>query len=190
LDLGCCTHASISFTRDPTIPLPGDLPRLWVLIGSCNGLLLFTKPQSTSTICYPDGVKIRKTYFRISNPATRKVSEIPESFRQHFKNESSAFRFTFGYDDSTDTHKVVAFRPGGLEVKVFNLGDNIWRDIQSLPVIPYFEINDAVYFSGSIHWLALYNYSHSCYEWAGITIDQFVIISLTISCSYLRVLMK
>lgn len=77
---------------------------------------------------------------------------------------------------------MVAFRPGGLEVKVFNLGDNIRRDIQSLPVIPYFEINEGVYFSGSIHWLALYNYSHSLYEWAGITIDQFaIIISLNLS---------
>ncbi|AES64049.2 F-box associated protein [Medicago truncatula] len=86
------------------------------------------------------------------------------------------------FREPQNTHKVVAFRPGGLEVKVFNLGDNIRRDIQSLPVIPYFEINEGVYFSGSIHWLALYNYSHSLYEWAGITIDQFaIIISLNLS---------
>jgi hypothetical protein len=48
--------------------------------------------------------------------------------------------FVFGYDNSTDTYKVVVLSfdedvPSDLQVRptgrVFTFGDNIWRDIQS-----------------------------------------------------------
>jgi len=42
-------------------------------------------------------------------------------------------------------------------------------------------MNYGVYFSGCIHWLALYSYSHFRYKWEDISIDQFFIISLDLS---------
>lgn len=67
------------YSRINQSPLLGYHPRSGFLIGSYNGLLHFREPQSTRL--YPNGVKIRKTYFRISNPATRKVSIILGSFK-------------------------------------------------------------------------------------------------------------
>ncbi|XP_058732193.1 F-box/kelch-repeat protein At3g23880-like [Vicia villosa] len=65
-------------------------------------------------------------------------------------------------------------------VKVFSLGDNSWRDIQCLPVIPlhWFDArnNKDVYLNGTINWLAYCNQDYSM----GV-IENYVILSLDLS---------
>ncbi|KEH22597.1 F-box protein interaction domain protein [Medicago truncatula] len=90
----------------------------------------------------------------------------------------SLLRFTFGYDNSTGTYKVVLLSSS--EVKVFSLSDNIWRKISSFPPFDHavtlgFSKNEGVYLSGTVNWFALR--SKSSYN-KDITVEQFMIISL------------
>jgi hypothetical protein len=43
----------------------------------------------------------------------------------------------FGYDNLSDTYKVVLFLPHITNVRVLNLKDNFWRDIQDSPMAHY-----------------------------------------------------
>jgi len=112
----------------------------------------------------------------------------------------SIFKFGFGCDNSTDTYKAVMVRfntdgDNGGEVrntvKVFTLGDNIWKQIESFPVEVVFHhrcVLDecrgrldeyaGVYLSNSISWLISHRYK--CH-WNNIIIEQFVIISLDLA---------
>ncbi|PNX72406.1 F-box protein [Trifolium pratense] len=124
------------------------------LVGSCNGLLCF--------LSWKPGEQPFKYLLHVSNPATRTISQI---FEFIYGND---FRFTFGYDASTTTYKIVAFRTkeNSNEVKVFNLGgNNCWRNIQNFPIVPRnrwdldrcykFPIfNYGVHLNGTINWLA------------------------------------
>ncbi|PNX86255.1 F-box protein, partial [Trifolium pratense] len=142
-----------------------------MFVGSCNGLLCFHS--------WNRGPEPPFKFLHISNPATRTRSQkIEYTFGKDFS-------FTFGYDASSRTYKIVAFRAdqGNSEVKVFNLGDNCWRNIQNFPVVPYNRLdncmfprwfNNGAHFCGTINWLALDK---------SITdhINQFVIVSLDLS---------
>ncbi|XP_045797808.1 F-box protein CPR1-like [Trifolium pratense] len=121
-------------------------------------------------------------WLHFSNPATRTTRS--EKFEDTFGHHNC--RFTFGYDASTKTYKVVAFRAeknnGSSDVKVFNLGDNCWRNIQNFPVAPnnsldhYYtldSLNNGVHFYGTINWLAL--------DKSITHIKKFVILSLDLS---------
>jgi F-box interacting protein len=123
----------------------------------------------------------RHSSLRFWNPATRSLSDKLGYFRTSAKELN--FKFSYGYDNLTNKYKVVAFRPN--EVKLFTLGENIWRNIQSFTIDPYYCIrnpyNRGVYLSNSINWFALRNQEHfGYYQWKDliITVDQFVIISL------------
>jgi F-box interacting protein len=66
-------------------------------------------------------------------------------------------KFTFGYDASTRTYKVVAVKrkkyfSRQTKVKVFNLSDCCWRYIKSFPVVPLKD--DGEHLSGTVNWLA------------------------------------
>jgi len=61
-------------------------------------------------------------------------------------------RYTFGYDISTDNYKVVGF--GTIEVKVFGLADNVWRNLPRVPDNAGI-VNKGGYLSGTINWLAI-----------------------------------
>jgi len=84
-------------------------------------------------------------------------------------------KFVFGYDNSSDTYKVVELDGGSnktTEVRVLSFGNNIWRSVQSFvakPVQLIFSNNrgySGVHLNCTINWLA-------------VDIDcQFVIISL------------
>jgi F-box interacting protein len=87
---------------------------------------------------------------------------------------------SFGYDNSTDTYKVVNLHRGA---RVFSLGDNAWRNIQSFPVNYY--VKAGVHFRGTVNWLAIDNYifdyndQDDYYDCGYITtIEQFKIVSL------------
>jgi len=107
------------------------------VIGSCNGLvcLSFHSVRQTPTIMH------LKNWFRFWNLATRTRSKdlgsLCYSTPPFIDNGSglSYFKFSFGYDASTLTNKVVAFRikrtkaSWKSEVKIFNLSNNCWRNI-------------------------------------------------------------
>jgi F-box interacting protein len=130
----------------------------FVFVGSCNGLLCFVSWE-------PAAEPIRLLH--ISNPATR------TRFQNFEFTFGYGFRFAFGYDASKRTYKVVAFRAKkNSEVKVFNLGNNCWRNIQNFPRDLDHNFT-GVHFCGTINWLALdKSITHT---------DQLVIVSLDLS---------
>ncbi|AES79312.1 F-box and associated interaction domain protein [Medicago truncatula] len=140
--------------RDPYYQLTDKDCRY--IIGSCNGLL-----------CLFGGSE-----YRADEGGT--ISEKLDlddglDFPSHFK---------FGYDNSTETYKVVYFTPETTNVRVFSLGVNVWRNIQDSPMTHHLRRWKVVYVRGSVNWLAIHNYIGDDYNCKGITIEQFVIISL------------
>ncbi|CAK8541084.1 unnamed protein product [Lathyrus sativus] len=164
-----------------------ELNGSWGIFGSCNGLLALINYYSH--VCF-------------WNPATRAKTEyfLPSS--------NICFKFAFGYDTLNEIYKVVAFH---LEldskclkrnmvkfcnaksiVKVFSMGSDSWRNIQSFPALPLFRCynnstNNGVYLSGTMNWMALRDYfcyssNYSfCSNDGSIDLDQFVIVSLDLS---------
>ncbi|KEH25336.1 F-box protein interaction domain protein [Medicago truncatula] len=123
--------------------------------------------------------------FSFWNPATRTKSEALLSFRNYAKEKNNC-KFAFGYDNSTDTYKMVLLclkRDGELiatTVKVFTLGDNVWRDIDCFPVELVYHrslmfARDKVYLNNSINWVVRHRYY--CHL-KNLTVEKFVIISL------------
>ena len=161
------------------------LKKRCIVVGSCNGLLclLFQSLTTTATISL-------NYWLRFWNPATRTRSKklgflceiVPLGGPFHFK-------FTFGYDASTRTYKVVGIRAEKNEdegswkslVKVFSLGNNRWRNIQSFNTVPInwygchysdIRLNDGVHLRGTVNWLTNEFINHS---------GQFQIVSLDLS---------
>ncbi|CAJ2630194.1 unnamed protein product [Trifolium pratense] len=150
-----------------------------MLVDSCNGLLCFLSWQGIIGFPWLLRPQPFKYLLHISNPATRTRSQpIEFTFGEDFK-------FTFGYDASSRTYKIVAFRAeeNSNEVKIFNLGDNnCWRNIQNFPVVPYSRLDkyymlnrldNGVHCCGTVNWLAL--------DKSIAPIEQFVIVSLDLS---------
>ncbi|XP_058756983.1 F-box/kelch-repeat protein At3g06240-like [Vicia villosa] len=118
------------------------------IVGSCNGLLCLLA----------DSCILGNTdkHIRVWNPATRTISEkLGYSYQTDLCYPLS---LTFGYDDSTDTYKVVHFIPDTTMVRVFSLGHNVWRKIQNSPLDHDFRM-DVVNLSGSFNWLAVHDYT-------------------------------
>jgi F-box interacting protein len=118
-----------------------------IVVGSCNGL-----------VCLLGYYKL-EYWFYFYNPATRKVSDKLGSFTWTYGSN-----IAFGFDNSTDTYKVVKFNQMSRVVKVFSLGDNIWRSIQSFPEfcltpshLQYHSDGVGVYFSSTLNWLVIQN---------------------------------
>ncbi|XP_045797823.1 F-box/kelch-repeat protein At3g23880-like [Trifolium pratense] len=175
--------------KNPSITITHDSNHLSTkndcnnFVGSCNGLLCFRSNPSYN---------IGDILLRFENPATKlsnKIRVYDCNYRKRSRvdfvfNQVRIYKYSFGYVNSNDTYKVVASclrgKGKGTEVKVFSLGDNVWRYIQDFPVDPlrirFPFVNDGVYVSGTINWLAIRN--NEVYDWKSITIDQFVIISL------------
>jgi F-box interacting protein len=116
------------------------------VVGSCNGLVCLL------------GFDQLENWFYFYNPATRKVSEKSGSFTRTHRST-----IVFGFDNSTDTYKVVEFCQMSRAVRIFSLGDNTWRNIQSFPdVFIRFKADlnrsrGGVYLSGTINWLVFRN---------------------------------
>ncbi|CAL0301641.1 unnamed protein product [Lupinus luteus] len=115
--------------------------------GSCNGLVCLI-----GSVYSIDQVK--QIWVRFWNPATRLRSTKSSSIRVHL---TTLFVFGFGYDNLTNTSKVVVVLCNGksTQVKVYSMGDGCWRTIQSLPIVPIPRSNYGVHFSGTVNWLAL-----------------------------------
>ncbi|XP_004494051.1 F-box/kelch-repeat protein At3g23880-like [Cicer arietinum] len=147
------------------------------IAGSCNGLICLTGFYFTFTY--------REYWLRIWNPATRTLSPKIGYFRDSSNSLHEyypAFDFKFGYDNSTDTYKVLAtdtYLTG--TVRILTLGDNVWRDIESFPVVPLkrmYRKNRGVYLGGTVNWLAMDNdFPYSVLK-NHATVEQFRIVSL------------
>ncbi|CAJ2670679.1 unnamed protein product [Trifolium pratense] len=136
------------------------------VVGSCNGLLCLRE-------CFPPYLE---NWLYFYNPATKTISEELGSFTNKYMSW-----FAFGYDNSTDTYKVVALCQVTSDVSVFSLGDNIWKNIQSFPEVhfpPYFCFNGGVYLSSTLNWLVLRN--NIIYDRKNRKIEHYVIISLNL----------
>jgi F-box interacting protein len=152
-------------------------------VGSYNGLLCLYSPCLTNNNA--------KTLLYIWNPATKKLSN-KIVFLAKPRDE---WTFAFGYVNLTKTYKIVAFNLMDNVVRVLSVGDNIWRNIQSFPVVPTYcvpslyqhwhpSIKQGVYVRGTLNWLTIRNKFQ-----IDITIDQFVIISLDLSTETYRQLL-
>ncbi|GAU14944.1 hypothetical protein TSUD_47380 [Trifolium subterraneum] len=147
------------------------------IVGTCNGLICL------SDYSYIDDKYNKEFWLRLWNPATRTISPKFGYFR-----DFHVFEFKFGYDNSTGKYKMVAFRyireQQKSNVRIISFGDNVWRDIESLPAVPvhlhlkYHEhaAIGGVYLSGSLNWLAIHNINE--YNYKDITVGKFVIVSL------------
>ncbi|XP_058768572.1 F-box/kelch-repeat protein At3g23880-like [Vicia villosa] len=145
------------------------------IVGSCNGLVCLTGYSLNKITSY------KERWLRFWNPATRAISDKVGTFSYKFRD----CKFTFGYDNSTETYKVVMFG-SNLDswetniVKVYHLGDNVWRTINGFPAIPlqleFDHEYDGVHLSCTINWMTF----HSVYH-GGDIIEEFVIISFDLS---------
>ncbi|CAL5192734.1 unnamed protein product [Lathyrus oleraceus] len=171
---------------NPALPLFDD-PYYYVknkgcskVIASCNGLILLTGDLFNGIYS--------ECWFQLWNPATKTISKEIGYF-----DFDKPFRYAFGCDDSTNTYKVVASRyipkQRTTEVRILSLDDDVWRDIESFPVVPlhldyaeyniYDSVYGGVYLSGTVNWLAIHNNIHyNTYVIKNITVEDFVIVSL------------
>ncbi|XP_039682823.1 F-box/kelch-repeat protein At3g23880 [Medicago truncatula] len=148
------------------------------VVGSCNGLVCMQD-------CY--FAEYHEHSFSFWNPATRTKSETLVSFRNYPKPRKNVCNFTFGYDISIDTYKIVFLclkRDDSdliaTAVRVFTLGDNDWRDIDCLPVVlvrhPFGKyVRNGVYLKSSVSWCVRCRYY--CHL-KNLIVEQFVMISL------------
>ncbi|XP_057444578.1 F-box/kelch-repeat protein At3g23880-like [Lotus japonicus] len=132
------------------------------LVGSCNGLICIH--------FHSFNIGFQEDWLYFWNPATRFLSKKLGYFRANYQFS----KFTFGYDNSNGTYKVLFFElengkrkigneSQGAPVKAFTLGDNLWRNIQSLPVDVvtlddgFQKPSNGVNLSGTLNWIALHN---------------------------------
>ncbi|RHN46105.1 putative F-box domain-containing protein [Medicago truncatula] len=158
----------INLPRDPYYPLNDKAFRY--IVGSCNGLLCLFG----GTGYREDNGGYRENWLRFWNPATRIISE------KFHGDDGLGFpcNYTFGYDNSTETYKVVYFTRKTTNVRVFSLGVNVWRNIQDSHMIHHHRQMKVMHVRGSVNWLAIHNYISYYYNFKDITIEEFVIISL------------
>ncbi|XP_024634200.1 uncharacterized protein [Medicago truncatula] len=120
--------------------------------------------------------------YRVDRYPIDRIFENPSNYH-HFKRKGSRngsdivgsyFGFAFGCDNSTATYKVVAYgdrkTTSDSEVKVLNLGDDVWRNIDSFDGLSYRGELSVHYvnLSGTLNWLAIHNN----------IVQQFTIVSL------------
>jgi F-box interacting protein len=139
------------------------------VVDSCIGLLCLVGHSYTT--------EHTNFWFRIGNLATRILSKKLGSFHEHSNRVPHRLNFAFGHDKSNRIYKVVVLSSSGL--KVFSLGDNIWRKIFCVP--PYDLVinlssrcvNRGAYLSGTVNWIFIYQKE--------ITMEKYVVISLDLS---------
>lgn len=147
------------------------------IFGSCNGLVCMTK-------CFDVRELEREFRYRLWNPATDIMSEYSPPLCIQFKDNNNTYypwKCGFGFDDSSDTYKVVALlcdiKSQTKEIKVHCLGDTCWRKTSNFPAFPV--LGEGHFACGTVNWLAL-RVSSFQWRWQNVTIDhidQLVIFS-------------
>jgi len=140
---------SITHTNDPYYLLKDK--DCTVVVGSCNGLLCL----------FGCSFMDNEMWLRFWNPATRTISK-----------KLGNCPIDPGSMKRILTYKVVALDES---VRVFSLGDNVWRNIH-LPA--YFYLYKGVHLNGSVNFLAIRDYVADYYDPGDITVEQVTIISL------------
>jgi F-box interacting protein len=189
VDYSIIPYSISSFLDNPSFTLFADHRYLLDekdctgIAGSCNGLICLTGFRyfpATSTLYYIEN----EYWFRLWNPATRAISE-----KFGYFIGSRGFDFNFGCDNSTGTFKVVASHyihdRSTSDVRVLSFGDSVWRNIESFPVVPlhvdrWAHGHNAVFFNGTLNWLAIHNYTRETWfsRLKYLTVEQLIIVSL------------
>jgi F-box interacting protein len=171
-------NCRVTLTNDPHYLINDRSNDLFIhqIVGSINGLICF--------LCY--SIRYQDVCIRFWNPCTRTKSEKLGyvSLLGYPIHQRRYFKFAFGYDNLSSTYKVVLLnfhtRTRTTKItmsKVFNFGDNVWRNIQNFPAIPLQVLNvgqrvqNGVYLSGTVNWLAVFDFPF-------YSVDKYVIISL------------
>ncbi|XP_052111710.1 F-box/kelch-repeat protein At3g23880-like [Arachis duranensis] len=164
-----------SFIQNPSSSLDAQENRHslhvedWVS-GSCNGLVC------VADILFHSNDDICDIWFRLWNPLTGFVSVNTPCLRANVHNS-----FGFGYDESSDSYKVVTVIPdssGTVTAHVYSFRDGSWKTINSLPAFLFYaEDNNGHFIGGTLNWLGLRNPRGDDYDWADVTLDMLMIVS-------------
>ncbi|AES63644.1 F-box/kelch-repeat protein At3g23880 [Medicago truncatula] len=150
-------------------------------IGSCNGMFCL--------IGYSYLSEPGEFWFRFWNPVIRIMSKKLGHILCHdMITIHKHYKFTFVYDNSSETYKVVLLMLDVVQnrthVQVLNVADNVWKTIPNFPAVPLPNQytgqggSDGVYLNGRLNWLAIQNRPVSVDGWENIKAKEFVIVSL------------
>ncbi|GAU18257.1 hypothetical protein TSUD_175990 [Trifolium subterraneum] len=177
---GLLEHPSSTVNEDDSFHFDQD--HTTDVIGSINGL-----------VCLKENISqkkgIREICIRFWNPSLRLKSK--EAPTLTVIPASVNLNLGFGYDDSTDTYKVVAVfwdrTAKKMEGRVHCMGDSCWRKTLACPDFPIL-LGIGLFVNDSINWLAIDNLKGHKYKWNHVTIKQLVIFSLDMpkeTCKYM-----
>ncbi|XLT78166.1 hypothetical protein HN873_034440 [Arachis hypogaea] len=161
-----------SFIRNPSSSLDAQENRHSLHVddrvsGSCNGLVCVAR-----MLCdHNNGVC--DIWFRLWNPLTGFVSENSPCLRVNVYNSLG-----FGYDESSDSYKVVTLIRDSVTAQVYSFRGSSWKTINSLPAFLLFaEDINGHFIGGTLNWLVLRNPHGPGYDWADVTLDMLMIVS-------------
>ncbi|XP_058755920.1 F-box/kelch-repeat protein At3g23880-like [Vicia villosa] len=107
------------------------------IVGSCNGLILLAGTGYLTNFNHISKSKNIDNWFRVWNPATMTTSKKFGYYRAF--GDSQRYNFAFGWDNLKDSYKVVAYRYNHQfisHVRILNIDDDVWRNVESLPAVP------------------------------------------------------
>ncbi|XP_016178722.1 F-box/kelch-repeat protein At3g23880-like [Arachis ipaensis] len=89
--------------------------------------------------------------------------------------------FGFGYDESSDSYKVVIasrdYSSGTVTAQVYSFRGSSWKRVNSFPAFPFFDDNGH-FIGGTLNWLGLRNpHGGDDYDWDAVTLDMLMIVS-------------
>ncbi|XP_027351269.1 F-box/kelch-repeat protein At3g23880-like [Abrus precatorius] len=124
------------------------------IIGTCNGLVCLRVIEP-----FDENDVYNEVYIRFWNPSMRITSDLsPPLESQILCYSRSCVSLGFGYDDSSDTYKVLALvmkqKSTNIEVSVHCLGDKFWRKIANAPTDTRIERYKGHFLSGTLNWMA------------------------------------
>ena len=161
------------------------------ILGSCNGLL-----------CLHDSLFIdegEEQWVRFWNPATKIMSKpsprlfIRSRSYQTQPNHMKPYYMKrgFGYDDCSDTFKVVAIilktKTQQMNVMVYSMGDTYWKNILTCP--SFFTFKEVgCFLDGTVNWIGFPDDGHKWRTFPYYEILQILSYDLrTDSCKYMTV---
>ena len=183
-----CSTRSLMENPSSTVTEDGclQLKSNYQFCGSVNGLVcLFGNFNGDRFI--RDEYKGDECHYwvRFWNPTTRSRSGKSPCLHVNIRRQGYAFgirrriKFGFGYDDSTDTYKVVAIlydgKTGEHELRVHSKGDSCWRKSLRCPAFPFLYQIEGQFVCGTLNWLGIDLFG--CCNWSSVTFNQLIIFS-------------